>query len=406
MGGARRGAGGFASVCCMPCPVAAAQQGSVPTLLLLRRACRQKSLDDGQRKLLGLSPAPGRKLPATAGGRAVGSPITPLGPPLVRRQQEANTSAALWNAALSVFLPALVDCPVRCCRLRPRFECLSTHQPALLPRCRGAARRRPLRARRPRRAAPPRPRRARCRRRGAAAAAAPARPSPPASWAPPWRCSSSWTSLRRKHRRRRRRRLRRRAATRPTALARRGPTRPPPRHPAAWGSAPPTRRRGRAARRRGRRGCPWAPRRPRTGACLRGAAEQPGGAHAGRGSWSCRGCAHLLLLPPPAPLPLLPLLLLPPCTPTYSPAPPSHPLAPACRPSAVPKGAASLPHRPDGRVQASSEEQLQAVMGQLGTSPRHLEVRLRCACCACCRCYGRRGRTVRGGAGLCRVPRA
>ncbi len=47
---------------------------------------------------------------------------------------------------------------------------------------------------------------------------------------------------------------------------------------------------------------------------------------------------------------------------------------PACRPSAVPKGAAALPHRPDGRVQASSEEAAEAVFRQLGTSERHLEV--------------------------------
>lgn len=45
------------------------------------------------------------------------------------------------------------------------------------------------------------------------------------------------------------------------------------------------------------------------------------------------------------------------------------------RPSAVPKGAAALPHRPDGRVQASPEEAVEAVMRQLGTSERHLQVR-------------------------------
>lgn len=41
----------------------------------------------------------------------------------------------------------------------------------------------------------------------------------------------------------------------------------------------------------------------------------------------------------------------------------------------MPKGAAALPHRPDGRVQASPEEAVEAVMRQLGTSERHLQVR-------------------------------
>ncbi len=43
----------------------------------------------------------------------------------------------------------------------------------------------------------------------------------------------------------------------------------------------------------------------------------------------------------------------------------------------MPKGAAALPHRPDGRVQASSEDATDAVLKQLGTSQRHMEVQAR-----------------------------
>lgn len=47
--------------------------------------------------------------------------------------------------------------------------------------------------------------------------------------------------------------------------------------------------------------------------------------------------------------------------------------APTYRPSAVPKGAAALPHRPDGPVQASSQESLDVLLKDLDTSQAQLE---------------------------------